>query len=455
MDHKNEIIPLDSLLLDVENARHGDLDDQNAVLKWMVSGKDREKVMNLAQSIAEHGFIPIELPLVMPAGDSRQQLYIVVEGNRRIAALKMLRDPDKAPDERAKKKFRDFKKKLQESLPSQLECIVFTDLQAAAPLIKLRHLGEQGGRGIVPWGAKESEYFAKRIGETGRYEPGMQLLDYATEKGLISQEESNRIPITNVTRLINSPYVRGAIGMNLSQGAIKRISDQDYFDKSVRDVFHALSSGEWTVSKLKHLVDREKFIDHIKMKQGWGSYEVRDEVPIISSAAQAGAERGEEKPEEKIKKRSSRDSLLRKYPIASNVSMIIQNKRLLTIFRELKTIDVDRFVNAASVLTRVFIEGCIDLYLKKNKIQINKKHENLAGKGRAVRKHIISSNGENEKVKNDLKGLEIFYSEPSGIGSANTFNAVVHNPQFSLTPEELKRIWDRLEPCLPWFEEHV
>ena len=25
MDHKNEIIPLDSLLLDIENARHGDL----------------------------------------------------------------------------------------------------------------------------------------------------------------------------------------------------------------------------------------------------------------------------------------------------------------------------------------------------------------------------------------------------------------------------------------------
>lgn len=98
MDHKHEIIPLDSLLLDIENARHGDLDDQNAVLKWMASAKDREKVMNLAQSISAYGFIPIELPIVIPAGGTQKKLYIVVEGNRRIAVLKMLRDPDKAPE---------------------------------------------------------------------------------------------------------------------------------------------------------------------------------------------------------------------------------------------------------------------------------------------------------------------------------------------------------------------
>ena len=177
MDHKNEIIPLDSLLLDIENARHGDLDDQNAVLKWMVTGKDREKVMNLAQSLATHGFIPIELPMVIPAGGTQKKLYIVVEGNRRISALKMLRDPDKCPDERARKNFRNFQQNTQQSLPSQIECAIFPDLHVAAPLIKLRHLGEQGGAGVVPWGAKESEYFAKRIGGPGRYKPGMQLLN--------------------------------------------------------------------------------------------------------------------------------------------------------------------------------------------------------------------------------------------------------------------------------------
>ena len=451
MDHKSEIIPLDSLLLDMQNARHADLDDQNAVLKWMVSGKSQEKVMNLAQSIVAHGFIPFQPLIVIPVGGDGKELYSVVEGNRRIAALKMLRDPDKCPDEHARKKFRNFQQSLQQSLPSQLECFVFLDLQAAAPLIKLRHLGEQGGAGIVPWGAKESEYFAKRIGGPGRYEPAMRLLEYATKKKLISQEESNRIPITNVTRLINSREVRDEIGLDLSKGKLSRIASQDYFDKAVSDTLRALASGGWSVSKLKNIKQRKGFIEQIKLEQRWGTYEPIDKAPVIPDALQAGTKEKEEKPDEKKKKQSSRDSLHRNTPISSAVSMKIQNKRLRKIFIELKTINIEDFTNAASVLTRVFIEGCIDLYLKKNNIP-HLKRETLADKGRKVRKHLISANAGNQNITNDLKGLETFYSEPSSIGSANTFNAVVHNPNFALTPKELKIIWDRLESCLPWFE---
>ncbi|MFZ5451771.1 MAG: hypothetical protein ACOZF2_07880 [Thermodesulfobacteriota bacterium] len=454
MDYNNEIIPLDSLLLDTENARHGALDDQNAVLKWMVSGRDREKVMNLAQSISVHGFIPIELPMVIPAGGTQKKLYIVVEGNRRISALKMLRDPDKCPDERARKKFRNLQQDIQPSLPSQIECAIFPDLYAAAPLIKLRHLGEQGGAGISPWGAKESEYFAKRIGGAGRYDPATKLLDYVTKKGLISQEESNSIPITNVTRLINSPVVRGEIGLDLNKKELTRIADEDYFDKAVSDMLRALASGGWTVSDLKTIKQRKGFIDQIKLDQGWGDYEVRDKAPLIPDAPQAGTEKREEKPERK--KQSLRDSLSRNTPISSGFGMKIENKRMRAIFKELKTIDIEHlYINAGSVLTRVFIEGCIDLYLKKNNIQLPKNQRYLADKGRAVRKHLISANVGDTKIKDDLKGLEVFYSDAASIGSANTFNAVVHSTQFSLTPRELKMIWDRLEPGLPWFVGHI
>lgn len=281
----------------------------------------------------------------------------------------------------------------------------------------------------------------------------MQLLDYATKKGLISQEESNLIPITNVIRLINSPDVRNEIGLDLSKGELTRIADQDYFDKALSDMLRALASGGWTVSKLKRIEQRQDFIKKIKLEQGWGAYDARDRSPIIPDAPQAAIERKGEKPEEKKKKQSSRDSQFRKTPISSGVSMRIQNKRLLKIFKELKTIDVDYYINAASVLTRVFIEGCIDLYLQKNNIKLS---QTLAAKGRSVWNHMISANSkQSEEVKNNLKGLETFYSDPSSIGSANTFNAVVHNTEFSLTPRELKIIWDRLEPCLSWFEGHV
>ncbi len=73
--------------------------------------------------------------------------------------------------------------------------------------------------------------------------------------------------------------------------------------------------------------------------------------------------------------------------------MKIQNKRLLKIFIELKTINVDYYINAASVLTRVLIEGCIDLYMQKNNIQLSKNRKHWQSKGEQW-DHMISANVE-------------------------------------------------------------
>lgn len=73
-----------------------------------------------------------------------------------------------------------------------------------------------------------------------------------------------------------------------------------------------------------------------------------------------------------------------------------------------------------------------------------------------VRDHILKANPNNRhQVENDLKAIETFYSDPNSIGSANTFNNVLHNPNYSYTPKELKIICDRLEPSLRWFDGHV
>lgn len=445
-----EDIPLNSLLLDKENARHGVREDQTAILKWMAS---QTKVMTLAQSIAEHGLNPGELPLVIPAGDE-QLLYLVVEGNRRIAALKMLQDPEKCPDETARRQFRKLRKESLIPLPTELRCVVLPDLGAAAPWIKLRHLGEQNGAGTVPWGAKENEFFAKRLGQRGPNEASMKLLEYAEKKGLVSAEESEGIPLTNVTRLINSPNVRRELGMNLRKGEPHLVADWAYFDRALGGMLRALASGHWTVSRLKSQGQRESFIKQIKEEQQWGSYEVRDESPVLIPETDKKSEgpmslQGERN---ETKKKMPRDPLLRKTAVPSSVQVKIRNTKMLAIFRELKQIDVDLFVNASAVLTRVFIEGCVDLYSEKNGISTS---GHLADKVGRVRNHLLQANNEDTRIKNDLKGLETFSGSHMSIGSANTFNAIVHNPKFSITARELKENWNRLEHCLPWFEGHI
>src|ERR1039457_7658993 len=57
-----------------------------------------EKALNLVEAISQDGYFTHELPIVV----MRDGQMIVVEGNRRLAALKAIQNPYLAPDHRAK-----------------------------------------------------------------------------------------------------------------------------------------------------------------------------------------------------------------------------------------------------------------------------------------------------------------------------------------------------------------
>ena len=88
------VIPLDKIKLDQENVRFGNdvAQNQREAIKLMLSApEDAKKLLRLAEHIAEHGLDPTELQLVTPDDDGN---FIVLEGNRRLTALKLLQRPD-------------------------------------------------------------------------------------------------------------------------------------------------------------------------------------------------------------------------------------------------------------------------------------------------------------------------------------------------------------------------
>lgn len=58
---------------------------------------DKSNFMDLVRLITTNGFIPADPIAVWK--DAKNDRYYVVEGNRRVLALKLLRDPSKAPCE--------------------------------------------------------------------------------------------------------------------------------------------------------------------------------------------------------------------------------------------------------------------------------------------------------------------------------------------------------------------
>src|SRR5690606_31229022 len=92
-----------------------------AIELLMADPEDGKKILRLAEHIAQHGLDPTELQLVTPTDD---ESFIVLEGNRRLTALKLLQKPDLCPDEKLLKGFINAQKLLNGNLPSEIECSV-------------------------------------------------------------------------------------------------------------------------------------------------------------------------------------------------------------------------------------------------------------------------------------------------------------------------------------------
>ena len=84
-------LKLNSLIVNRANDRHGELENETAAIAWLFNNRERH-MRNLARDIGDKGEI-FEPPLVSPDGAN----FVVFDGNRRVACLKLLDNPRRAP----------------------------------------------------------------------------------------------------------------------------------------------------------------------------------------------------------------------------------------------------------------------------------------------------------------------------------------------------------------------
>jgi hypothetical protein len=142
---------VEQLLFDPQNPRlpaSVDASDIGAVLTFML---DDAGLVDLASSIAAQGFFPGE-PLLccphpelpqdeMPPAPTEADQLVVVEGNRRLAAVRLLRNPELAP-----KRKRAIAQLAEDGAPDRLPVIVFPRRAAILDYLGYRHI-----TGIKEW----------------------------------------------------------------------------------------------------------------------------------------------------------------------------------------------------------------------------------------------------------------------------------------------------------------
>lgn len=147
-----EIIETSKIDFDPENPRFYRLNDAHSVEAVIEEMLDDENVQDLMLSIGQKGYFPGEPLLVIPNGER----YIVVEGNRRLAAVKLLNGEVVAPTRR-KNGVKAIQDEVAVEPPTTLPCLIYENRRDV-----LRYLGYRHITGIKEWDSlSKAKYLAQ------------------------------------------------------------------------------------------------------------------------------------------------------------------------------------------------------------------------------------------------------------------------------------------------------
>ena len=197
-------VKLDTLFLDPTNPRlgrdnAGPKTTQTKVLELMENWNLEE----LAVSFRESGFWPQEALLVVEDQLYAKQSLVVVEGNRRLAALKLLKDA--AEGNNSSKKWQELAAGLKpdSALFNEVPILMADSRKDVEAFLGFRHV-----TGIMEWNpAEKAEYIAKLVDQGSSYEEVRKKIgsktdtvrrNYISYRLLLQMEETEDISVKDV-----------------------------------------------------------------------------------------------------------------------------------------------------------------------------------------------------------------------------------------------------------------
>jgi hypothetical protein len=455
------------IYLDTENPRHDPIHEQEKVILHLLDG---EKVKSLAKHISIHGVNPLDSVGVVK---DEEDNYVVVEGNRRLCALLLLNDPDKAPSSDVL-----YFRKLSEgssNVPSSVNCVLFDDSNEANIWMGIRHNGEQDGVGIRSWDSKQKTRHNGKINKKDHKALSLALIDYAVQKEILISEKTDRI-ITTAARYLGNPFIRETFGIvsSRSEQEVKiNVSCEDFnivmtrfcSDLVSNTVVNSRTRKENWIDYARKLIEegiapklrvspyllsdcvnssvvnqeeqdfkyQPEQISNVERNSSdveIGSSEV-DNSERVNDVSQAdnGSQRGNKNPD------------IRKYILPEGFRPVINNRILRRVFEEMKTIEVDVKTLSVALITRAFLENLYILFHEKvtGSYQTQPTHI-LIGK---VIKEIELDSTLTKVEKNAIAALKRVQSNELNVLSPKTLGANAHAGIYP-NSTELKREFDNI-----------
>jgi hypothetical protein len=438
-------IHISDLLLDVENPRYADIARNQQAAATVLAEKHPAHILKLAADIVEKGLDPTTLPAAVATDDKRKKRYRLLEGNRRLLAIKALETPTLISGvlpSGASKTLTELSRKYAAEPISSMNCVLFDSEEEAEPWVWLRHTGENEGVGLVSWGATEKERYKAR--RTGKLKPTGQVIEFVEKHGSLSADALASVQKinTNVERMIETTYVKEKLGFDVVDGEVVSWYPADELAKGLTRIVDDLLTKKKSVNDLYYAQQRKDYVDTFAKSQLPKKKAVLDE-PVVLSDLTAGKKQPRKvpsrpKPKQKPKPRTT----------VAQDGLNVTNPRINDIYNELLNLNAETSPNACSVLFRVFIELSVDHLLEEKKAMPENKiaSESLKVRMKAAARYLK----DNKAISNSLQKAVNAVADGQSVLAPGVFNfnQYVHNKYTFPKPSELYAGWDELTPFL-------
>lgn len=434
-------IALANLRLDLANPRLPNGVPAQADAQRMLWASDSDKMLELAEDIVENGLSPAESLMVMnePVGSKQ---YTVLEGNRRLSALKSLRDPDELSTAISTAQLKRLKKlsaRFDAAPITNVETVVFDSRDDANDWIEKRHSTGQGGAGLVAWESVERARFRERL--TGQKPPELAVLDYVVSRGTLPPDvkaKLNGFPLTNLQRLIDDKAVRRRLGLQLENGTISGVRPEAEVLRALTRVVTEVA-GKLKVGAIYDESLRQGWLDTIKEDLPLSTRATATVFPLASTGVSPAG------PPPPAPPAAARAPQPRTALIPRGCRMVIGTVRIKAIEAELKSLNLIATPNAVAVLFRVFTEMTVDHYIAAHSIVVTPQ-DGLAKRMKMVGDHLLGAGRINAGMNRAIAASANSASNNPLYNSIVTLQQWVHNAHLQPAPGDLRAHWDNLQP---------
>jgi hypothetical protein len=446
-----ETFKLSELKFDQKNYRTGPQPTQRAALLAIIDDQ-KQLLANLAKDLLDVGPSPGE-----PVWVTRERgAYVVIEGNRRLAALKLLETPALADGTIVEEKFRAMAKKFAARPIRELEACVFSSRKEIQPWQRRRHMTAQSGVGLQRW-----KPMAKALADRDHGEDAPRSLviveylqDDSDEWAAIEQGLDSRW--TTVDRVLNTKGLSETLGIRIDtkKNAVTfENGDEGAGKKLLRKILSAMAGPSFDFAQVERVENRNEFLGNfassaVKAVQGSG----RDRAARASTGGKSAATAAATKRAKAATNQATRATLA---PKNGPRTFQVDGIRLSSLYKECREISLQQHGNAAALLLRVFIELSSEAYLMEKGVPLpssasktGKTKWDDIGIALAMKIASVADHLDPSKRGKNFQQARLALNSGNSPSSVATLHGYFHNQQLQPDAILIRDAWDAWEMYL-------